>query len=245
MQTLIQSRSQFQSRPASAFLRQAGGTLLGLIIGLIIGLGIAVVVAMMINKTSLPFLNKQARPERVETGPGQAPDPNKPLYGNKAPAREAAKDFATAVEPLPPPPPNAADPQAAKNAAAKEVAPTPADEKLKKRELAKAAKEAKDAKDAANKASGADQSAKSDNDEKWTYYLQAGAFREQSDAESARAKLALLGFEGRVSERAGENGTLYRVRVGPFGQLDTMNRMRGKLTDNGIDVAVVRLPKNP
>ena len=225
--------------------------MLGLIIGLVIGLGIAVVVAMMINKTSLPFLNKQARPDRVETAPGQAPDPNKPLYGNKAPAREAAKDFATAVEPLPPPPPNAADPQAAKNDAAKEVAPPSAAEKLKKRELAKAAKDAKEAKDAAAKASGAEPSAKSDkpdkadSDEKWTYYLQAGAFREQTDAESARAKLALLGFEARVSERPGENGTLYRVRVGPFGQLDTMNRMRGKLSDNGVDVAVVRMPKNP
>jgi cell division protein FtsN len=57
--------------------------------------------------------------------------------------------------------------------------------------------------------------------------------------------LALLGVEARVSERPGENGTLYRVRVGPFGQLDTMNRMRGKLSDNGVDVAVVRTPKNP
>lgn len=221
--------------------RQAGGTLLGLIIGLIIGLGIAVVVAMTINKTTLPFLNKQARPDRSDAASGQVVDPNKPLYGNKAPAREAAKDFATAVEPVPPPP-NAADPQAAKNAAAKEAAPTPPAEKLKKQELAK---EAKEAKDAAAKAGAADKAAKADSDEKWTYYLQAGAFREQTDAESARAKLALLGFEARVSERPGENGTLYRVRVGPFGQLDTMNRMRGKLSDNGVDVAVVRTPKNP
>jgi cell division protein FtsN len=215
----------------SPFVRQTGGTLLGLIIGLIIGLGIAVVVALTINRTSLPFLNKQARPDRVEVAPGQAIDPNKPLYGNKAPAREAAKDFANA-EPLPPPPPNAADPQAAKNAAAKEVTPTPAAEKLKKQDAAK---------EALAKAG----AAKSDADEKWTYYLQAGAFRDQSDADGARAKLALLGFEARVTDRPGENGTLYRVRIGPFGQLDTMNRMRGKLSDNGVDVAVVRIPKNP
>ena len=215
--------------------RQTGGTLLGLIIGLIIGLGIAVVVALTINRTSLPFLNKQARPDRVEVAPG-AIDPNKPLYGNKEPAREAAKDFATPVEPVPPPP-NAADPQSAKNAAAKEVSPTPAAEKLKKQEAAKEAL----AKAGAAKAA----AAKDDNDEKWTYYLQAGAFRDQGDADSARAKLALLGFEARVSERPGENGTLYRVRVGPFAKLDTMNRMRSKLSDNGVDVAVIRTPKNP
>lgn len=220
-------------------MRQAGGTLLGLIFGLIIGLGIAVVVALTINKASLPFLNKQARPDRVELAPGQPPDPNKPLYGNKEPAREAAKDLAAAVEPVPPPPPNAADPQAAKDAAAKEVAPIPPAEKLKKQEAAKAAQAAQ------KKDNVAQAAAKAEGDEKWTYYLQAGAFRDQADAESARAKLALLGFEGRISERPGENGTLYRVRIGPFGQLDTMNRMRGKLSDNGVDAAVVRTPKNP
>ena len=208
--------------------RQGGGTILGLIIGLIIGLGIAIVVAMTINKTTLPFLNKQARPDRVELAPGQANDPNKPLYGNKAAAREAAKDFASAPAPLEPVPTNAIDPQAAKNAAAKEVSPTPPAEKIKKPVPAKPT-----------------ETAKTDGDEKWTYYLQAGAFRDQGDAESARAKLALLGFEARLTERPTDNGTLYRVRVGPFSQLETMNRMRGKLSDNGVDVAVIRSPKNP
>jgi cell division protein FtsN len=33
------------------------------------------------------------------------------------------------------------------------------------------------------------------------------------------------------------------VRIGPFGQLETMNRVRGKLSDNGVDVAVVRIGK--
>ena len=213
--------------------KQSGGTLLGLIIGLIVGLGIAVGVALTINKTTLPFLNKPAKPDRSELTPAQASDPNKPLYGNKTAAREAAKDFAT------PPaaasdavPTNAADPQAAKNAAAKEVSVTPPAEKVKKPEPAK-------------NADAADNVVKTDAEDKWIYYLQAGAFREQTDAESARAKLALLGFEARISERPSDNGTLYRVRVGPFGQLDTMNRMRGRLTDNGVDVAIGRSPKNP
>lgn len=82
-----------------------------------------------------------------------------------------------------------------------------------------------------------------DADEKWIYYLQAGAFRERADAESMRAKLALIGLEATVSERQAETGTLHRVRVGPFGQMETMNRVRTKLSDNGIDVAVVRIGK--
>jgi cell division protein FtsN len=80
-------------------------------------------------------------------------------------------------------------------------------------------------------------------DEKWIYYLQAGAFRERADGENMKAKLALLGFEATVSEYKAETGALYRVRVGPFGQLETMNRVRGKLSDNGVDVAVVRIGK--
>ena len=66
---------------------------------------------------------------------------------------------------------------------------------------------------------------------------------EQADAENIKAKLALLGFEARVTERLSDSGTLYRVRVGPFGQIETMNRTREKLSDNGVDVAVVRSPK--
>ncbi|MFS2113853.1 SPOR domain-containing protein, partial [Herbaspirillum frisingense] len=81
------------------------------------------------------------------------------------------------------------------------------------------------------------------NDDKWTYFLQTGAFRDQADAESARAKLALLGFEARVTERTADSGVLYRVRIGPFDHAEAMNRTRSKLSDNGVDAAIVRIPK--
>jgi cell division protein FtsN len=80
-------------------------------------------------------------------------------------------------------------------------------------------------------------------DEKWISYLQAGAFREQADAENTKAKLALQGFEASISEKSSDNGPLYRVRLGPYNQLDAMNRVRGKLSDSGMDVAVVRIAK--
>ncbi|MES2048270.1 MAG: SPOR domain-containing protein [Pseudomonadota bacterium] len=80
-------------------------------------------------------------------------------------------------------------------------------------------------------------------DEKYIYFLQTGAFRELADAESARAKLALIGFEAKVSEKPSDTGNLYRVRIGPFSQLETMNRMRAKLSENSVDVAVVRTTK--
>lgn len=82
-----------------------------------------------------------------------------------------------------------------------------------------------------------------DDEDKWAYFLQAGAFRGKADAENMKAKLALLGFEASVSERQADTGTLYRVRIGPFNQMETMNRVRSKLSDNGVDVAVVRIGK--
>ena len=53
-------------------------------------------------------------------------------------------------------------------------------------------------------------------EDKFEYYLQAGAFREVGDAENTRAKLALLGFEATVSDRATDAGVLHRVRMGPY-----------------------------
>src|SRR5450830_89568 len=201
--------------------KQAGGTFLGLILGLIVGLGIAVVVALMITKSPIPFVNKVIKQERTELSPGQAADPNKPLYGNKDVTKEA------------PPAPKDPDQKPAPDAKKPDTPPAPpktADVPKDKDKLAAITK---------------DQPAKSDNatDDKWTYFLQTGAFREQADAENARAKLALLGFEAKVSERPSDNGTLYRVRIGPIGQSETVNRMRSKLSDSGIDAAIVRIPK--
>jgi cell division protein FtsN len=72
------------------------------------------------------------------------------------------------------------------------------------------------------------------------YYLQAGAFRDMSDAEATRAKLALLGFEAAISDRTSDSGVLHRVRLGPYNQVESMNKARAKLLDSGVDVAIVR-----
>jgi cell division protein FtsN len=80
-------------------------------------------------------------------------------------------------------------------------------------------------------------------EDKYVYYLQAGAFRDMSDAEATRAKLALLGFEAAISDRSSDSGVLHRVRLGPFGQVEAVNKARAKLLDSGIDVAIVRNQK--
>jgi cell division protein FtsN len=232
--------------------RQQGNTFIGIVIGLVIGLTVAVVVALVINKGASPFTDKGRSNKSTETTAGQAADPNKPMYGSKEAARAAAKDLgrdpqtAPAAPAAPAPAPAApkapaADPLQAvvdriQGAAADKPKTVPSASNVTPTPVAKTpANTAAPAANAAAPASGGD--------EKYIYYLQAGAFREVADAESARAKLALLGFEANLSDRTTDTGVLHRVRIGPFNQVEAMNKVRSKLSENGVDVAVVRNQK--
>ena len=230
--------------------RQAGGTLTGLIVGLIIGLSIAVVVGLTIMKMPLPFvdrLGKQSEPA------GELGDPNKTMPGGARERRERLADedagadatspaAGVAVKKLPEPLPEpaatiesviksrtVATERAAseKNVATPTAPPPPAPTPSS----------------APTAATAATPSTAAANDEKFTYYLQAGAFREIADAENTKAKLALLGVAATVAERRSELGSLFRVRIGPFTEVEAMNRARSRLSDNGVDAAVVRVPK--
>lgn len=224
--------------------RQQGNTLVGIIIGLVIGLGIAVVVALVITKGSSPFTDKSGRAGKsAEPTAGQIADPNKPMYGNKEAAKEAARDFSkepreigaptqlAAPAPAPAQPPKAPPPDALQ-----ELIGTLKDKPAPKAPAAAPAPQAKA--ETKGEAKAADAAG-----DKWIYYLQAGAFHDMADAESTRGKLALLGFEAAISDRSTDAGVLHRVRIGPFNQLEAMNRARTKLSENGIDVAVVRNQK--
>ncbi|PHV25754.1 cell division protein [Janthinobacterium sp. BJB426] len=226
----------------SSTRRQQGNTLVGIIIGLVIGLGIAVVVALVITKGASPFTDKSGKAGKsAEPTAGQIADPNKPMYGNKEAAKEAARDFSkepreivTPTQPAAPAPAPAQQPKAPPPDALQELIGTLKDKPAPKTPAAAPAPQAKaDVKEA--KADAAS--------DKWIYYLQAGAFHDMSDAESTRGKLALLGFEAAISDRSTDAGVLHRVRIGPFNQLEAMNRARTKLSENGIDVAVVRNQK--
>ena len=200
--------------------RQRGNTLTGIIIGLIIGLVIAVIVALLITKGATPFTDKTGKLGKMgEPQAGQAADPNKPLYGDKQAAREANKQFAGK--------PKAAEADPLGDViAALPTDPAPAPPAAPVPAAAPAAAVVADA-----------------GEDKTIYYLQAGAFREMADAENTRAKLALLGFEAAISDRANGADVLHRVRIGPYNQVETMNRARAKLIDAGIDVAIVRNQK--
>lgn len=80
-------------------------------------------------------------------------------------------------------------------------------------------------------------------DSAFNYFVQAGAFRGQSEAEAQRAKLAMLGWESRISEREQNGITVFRVRVGPFGKRDDAEQLKGKLDGAGVDSTLVRAAK--
>ncbi len=226
-------------------LRQRGSTLTGLIIGLVIGLGIAVAVALTITKGASPFTDKTVKAGRpADPAPGQALDPNKPMYGNRDAARRANEEVTERAaarsnrpEPAPAPSPAPApaqppsdDPLGQAIAGMREPAePKPQARAEPRAAVASAAPSTSSS--ASSPASGGD---------KTIYYLQFGAFRNMSDAEATRAKLALLGFETTISDHTSDSGVLHRVRLGPFNQVESMNKARAKLLDSGVDVAIVR-----
>jgi cell division protein FtsN len=230
-------------------LQQHGGTLLGVIIGLIVGLAIAVVVALVITKGSSPFVNKVGKVDKASDS-ASAPigDPNKPLYSKQDAAKDAAKEFAK--DTTTPAPTGEPKPEVAKVPSAEAKPETrPADsakapeDKIGKL-IALTEKNANaNADKSADKPADAKPAKLDATEEKWTYYLQAGAFREQTDAENTRAKLALLGYEANIVEKSSDNGVLYRVRLGPYAQVEAMNKVRTKLSEAGIDVAVARNQK--
>lgn len=215
--------------------QQTGGTIIGFIVGVIVGLGAALAVAVYVTKVPVPFLNKGngrgADMDAAESQKNKNWDPNAPLYG-KNPAR-------------PVPPAQAATPAVAGVASAPasgSVAVVPAVPKpaASKPEAAKA--ESKPGADPLGDLAVAKAAAKG-NVDPFDYFVQAGAFRTQPDADAQRAKLAMLGWEARVSEREQNGRPVFRVRVGPFAKRDDAEQLKDKLVTAGVESALVRVQR--
>lgn len=241
---------------------QRGGTFLGLLLGVMIGLGVALGVAIYVAKVPVPFVNKNTSrttgQDAAEAERNRDWDPNAPLR-----QRNGARPPATggAVVPAPAPAPIRPDeagtrptPPAMPLPAPAEVRPapprtaekppeptqaqqtTPRDPRVSDDPLGDfAAARARGASTApAGPAASADP---------FTYFVQAGAFRAQADAEAQRARPSLMGVQARVSEREQAGRTVYRVRVGPFQNKDAADRVKERLDSNGFDSALVRVQR--
>ncbi len=222
----------------------------GVLAGLLIGLAIAAGVAFYVTRAPMPFVDRASRQHE----PGKMPDlsqvnPNQGLSGGTVTvppvpvpsdeedaANKKTDDLGALIASLPP---SDSKPSSTPAAPAPVVSapvpiPAPAPSVQAKPAAASPAPIVSLPPAAASKNSPAPAASGE------AYFLQAGAYRQSADAESVRARILLLGLKAAV-QRAQVGGTQwYRVRVGPYGRLDDMNRARVTLSDNKIQSTVVR-----
>ncbi|MBB6368921.1 cell division protein FtsN [Xanthomonas sacchari] len=72
------------------------------------------------------------------------------------------------------------------------------------------------------------------------YILQAGSFGASGDAESTKAKLAMLGLSARVESAQISGKTVYRVRMGPYGTASELAEAKQKLNGSGLSAIAIK-----
>ncbi len=203
-------------KTAASRRTSGGGMLIGLFVGLVIGVLVAAGVVWYIHRTPMPFNNKV-----------QAPPPPPPAQtaGGQPPAPMALPG--KPGDPIP------QSPQGDKpRFDFYKILPGNA-------EATPEAKKA-DPKAAENKAKGEKDSPQKDGQLKEPVYLQTGSFQNAADADSHKARLALLGAEASVQQVMLQEKVWYRVRLGPFKKMDDVNNMRADLAKQGIDAKIVK-----
>jgi len=204
-----------RSKRASSRSRQGGSTLYGLLAGLLIGLVVAAAVAFYVTQAPVPFVDRATRDvaRRPAPDPRNAPDPNVGLGARNAAATSSAR--ASGVRP-----------------ASSSRTPLPNNDDLGSLIATLDVRPSAPVPPARPAQPGTDANA--------TYFLQIGAFRVIEDADALRARVLMMGLPVEI-QRADVNGTLLnRVRVGPYAQLDDMNRVRILLGQEKIASTVVR-----
>jgi cell division protein FtsN len=75
-----------------------------------------------------------------------------------------------------------------------------------------------------------------------TFFVQTGSFQNAQEAESLKARLALLGLEAVIQQRTlPDTGVWHRVRVGPYTDVEEVNHVRDVLKQNNIEAALVKV----
>ena len=233
------------AKPRNRRRSAAGGTLLGVFIGLVLGLGLAAGVAYYLMKSNGPFPAqggaRDAREATKDSGKGAQAAAEKPRFdfykilpGVEEPKvqAEAPKTGDRAVVG------EAKDKAGEKAKAADKAAEKAADKDKAPDKLAKAPDKAPEpAAKAADKAGEGTTAAKLPE----RFWLQAGSFSTESDAENLKARLAFAGWQANVQQGTlPDKGVRYRVRLGPYDNTDELNRIRNDLTRSGFDVAVIK-----
>ena len=75
------------------------------------------------------------------------------------------------------------------------------------------------------------------------YFVQVGAFNGSEEAQTQRAKLALGGFDPKISEREQNGKIVYRVRLGPFETKTEAEEAQTKLKATKFESALMRVQR--
>lgn len=75
------------------------------------------------------------------------------------------------------------------------------------------------------------------------YFVQAGAFRKYKDADSLKARLIMMGFSPKIEKAVIGLAVWYRVKMGPYNQLASVDAIQARLKSNKIDVLVIEVKK--
>ena len=74
-----------------------------------------------------------------------------------------------------------------------------------------------------------------------TYFLQVGSFRNAEDADTQKARLALLGLVSSIQKVTVDGkGSWYRVRLGPYSDRRKLDHATHLLQDNDIDFLTLK-----
>lgn len=197
---------------------QRGGTLLGFIMGLVVGLGVALGVAIYVTKVPTPFSNKNqtrsADQDEAENQKNKEWNPNGVLQP-KPPASAPTTPDSTASDKAEP----------LKGEVKPAVTADPSVDSAKAKSGLSTP---------APTAAGADP---------FQYFVQVGAFRYATDADTQKAKLAMMGLDAKVSEREQGGRSVFRVRLGPYEDKAAAERIRSKLEANSMENTIVRVQR--
>jgi cell division protein FtsN len=214
-------RAAAKRRAAASRRSGAGGTLLGVFIGVALGLALAAGVAFYLTKAGNPYLSTGPAKEPVREA---AREPGKTGRGEGGAAEKPRFDFYKILPGVEEPKvqPKAAERSTPdKTAAERALAPDKAVARADDRTVAPAPEKQLRTTE--------------------RFWLQAGSFANEAEAENLKARLAFAGWEATVqSATLQDKGVRYRVRLGPYDNTDEMTRMKGELAKRGFDVAVIK-----
>lgn len=75
------------------------------------------------------------------------------------------------------------------------------------------------------------------------YVMQAGSYKALKEAEKMQAKLSAMGIEANIQKAKVGNAVWYRIKMGPFAQIASVNTLNARLKQSGIDAIVTETDK--